>query len=367
MIEATYRSPDGRVVLYLGDCLQVLPTLAADSMDSIVTDPPYGLEFMGKEWDAPWEQDPHVGKRWNEGIAPVEMRDGSKRLPRPSFEKRSNVRCRSCGKWKVSSNPCKCDTPAFPNLRQANMRAFQDWATIWATELLRVAKPGAHLLAFGGTRTFHRLACAIEDAGWEIRDTVMWVYGSGFPKSLDVSKAIDKAARAEREVVGDKLSRPGYHLHGHVGGSDFGAGFGNSTPETRLSAALITAPATDAAREWQGWGTALKPAWEPIIVARKSLEGTVAANVLRWGTGAINVDACRVEGNWSTWRRSDGSIAEGGSMPFAAQEHRRQPENAAGRWPANLILSYPEDQYQLRDDVTSGQLRELAGWMDANA
>ena len=120
-------------------------------------------------------------------------------------------------------------------------------------EALRVAKPGAHLLAFGGTRTYHRLACAIEDAGWEIRDCVMWVYGSGFPKSHDVSKAIDKAAGAEREVIGYSKGMSG-SVHG--GGQSVGI----DDP--------ITAPATDAARQWSGWGTALKPSHEPVIVAR---------------------------------------------------------------------------------------------------
>ena len=159
------------VTLHLGDCLDILPTLADNSIDAIVTDPPYGLSFMGKDWD--------------HGVPGVHF-------------------------WQ---------------------------------EALRVAKPGAHLLAFGGTRTFHRLAVAIEDAGWEIRDTIMWVYGSGFPKSHN------------------------------LGG------------------------------EWQGWGTALKPAWEPVIVARKPLAGTVAANVQEWGTGAINVDGCRIKADSLTGQR----------------------------------------------------------------
>ena len=160
--------------------------------------------------------------------------------------------------------------------------AYDKW--LWA-EVWRVLKPGAHLIAFSGTRTYHRLAVAIEDAGFEIRDQIGWLYGSGFPKSLDVSKAIDKAAGAEREVLGYTANaRPN-----RVG------------KETKLSGAQtiggeITAPATDAARQWQGWGTALKPALEPITVARKPLIGTVAENVLAHGTGGINVDGCRVEG-----------------------------------------------------------------------
>jgi len=187
------------------DCLEGMKQMPDGCVDGIVTDPPYGLKFMGKEWD--------------KGV------------------------------------------PGVP---------------FWL-EALRVAKPGAHLLAFGGTRTFHRLACAIEDAGWEIRDTIMWVYGSGFPKSHDVSKAM-------REVVG-KLAQPATPKHGT---------FNCSFDESR---AVITFPATDAAKHWQGWGTALKPAVELICVARKPLEGTVAENVLKYGTGAMNIDGSRVTAN----------------------------------------------------------------------
>ena len=159
-----------RVDIFCGDCLEVLRTLPDSIVDAVVTDPPYGLEFMGKRWDY--------------------------------------------------------DVPSVD---------------VWA-ECLRVLKPGGHLLAFAGTRTQHRMAVRIEDAGFEIRDMIAWVYGSGFPKSLDVSKAIDKAAGAEREVVGDKLDQPGYHLKGHSGGEAFGHGIASTTPETRLAAALITAP-----------------------------------------------------------------------------------------------------------------------------
>lgn len=199
-----------------GDCLEIMPTMDADSVDAVVTDPPYGLSFMGKDWD--------------HGV------------PGDHF-------------WR---------------------------------EALRVAKPGAHLLAFGGTRTFHRLACAIEDAGWEIRDTIMWVYGSGFPKSLDVSKAIDKAAGAVREVIGKSARCIGPSQAG-------GNGIGTFKETNWQDSNNITAPATESARQWAGWGTALKPAWEPIIVARKPLVGTVAENVQRYGTGAMNIDGCRIK------------------------------------------------------------------------
>lgn len=150
----------------------------------------------------------------------------------------------------------------------------------WA-ECLRVLKPGGHLLSFGGTRTYHRMACAVEDAGFEIRDMIQWLYGSGFPKSHDVSKGIDKAAGAVRESLGKVKGA----------GSSNTESLGEFQPEYDL-----TAPATPAAQVWEGWGTALKPANEPIVLARKPLsEKTVAANVLKWGTGAINIDGCRVE------------------------------------------------------------------------
>jgi len=240
-----------------GNCLEIMTTLDAESVDSIVTDPPYGLSFMGKDWD--------------HGV------------PGEAF-------------WR---------------------------------EALRVAKPGTHLLAFGGTRTYHRLACAIEDAGWEIRDCIMWVYGSGFPKSHDVSKAIDREVGAEREVVGQKAA--GWHASNSVNDDGWQGEYAN---ERKVN---ITAPATDAARQWQGWGTALKPAYEPIIVARKPLVGTVAANVQQYGTGAINVDGCRVG--------TDGGTAKGNPPKDESNGIYGHGINGAcdildigkGRWPANFI------------------------------
>jgi hypothetical protein len=198
-------------------------------------------------------------------------------------------------------------------------------------QCLRVLKPGGHLLAFGGTRTYHRMACAIEDAGFEIRDSIHWTYGSGFPKSLDVSKAIDKAAGATREVVGQRTD---------VATRIYDNGEGARMPDV----IDITAPATDAARQWDGWGTALKPSHEPIVVARKPLVGTVAGNVLAHGTGAINVDACRVGTTVETWPKSR-SYPFGGDATYGSTNAPTEAtgDAPAGRWPANTILTHAPD------------------------
>lgn len=185
---------------------------------------------------------------------------------------------------------------------------------VWA-ECLRVLKPGGHLLAFAGTRTQHRMAVRIEDAGFEIRDMIAWVYGSGFPKSLDVSKAIDKAAGAKREVVGfDPVAAKRTAAVGTAAYGDYKGQTGE-----------VTAPATDAARQWQGWGTALKPALEPITIARKPLIGTVAENVLKWGTGAINIDECRVQNQGGS-----GSIGQEKNDRGARQDELRRVRKADG-------------------------------------
>ena len=265
------------VTLFHGDCLDALRQLPDASVDAVVTDPPYGLSFMGKRWDY--------------------------------------------------------DVPSVE---------------VWA-ECLRVLKPGGHLLAFAGTRTQHRMAVRIEDAGFEIRDMIAWVYGSGFPKSLDVSKAIDKAAGAEREVVG-KSNR---HVSGKPTQRTAGLNGSATFSESVGMGAFITAPATDAARQWQGWGTALKPALEPITVARKPLSGTVAENVLQHGTGALNIDGCRVAtddklGGGAEKAQNAGKIHEGWQRPWMSDPVASEAyaercranvarSEALGRWPANLI------------------------------
>jgi site-specific DNA-methyltransferase (adenine-specific) len=233
---------------------------------------------------------------------------------------------------------------------------------LW-TECLRVLKPGGHLLSFGGTRTYHRVAVAIEDAGFEIRDNMAWLYGSGFPKSLDVSKAIDKAAGAEREVVGlkpDYAKRSAEIKRFKEGEPSFmNQRNRNLAPEfykTVASAgynnpdkgAEITAPSTPEAQQWEGWGTALKPAHEPIIVARKPLIGTVAHNVLTHGTGALNIDGSRIGAKGGTFKASKPEGTSGGIYGGWMNGAVEIGELNKGRWPANIIL----------DEHTAGLLDE---------
>lgn len=352
MTESDRKTPK----LIHADCLDAMRAMEANSIDAIVTDPPYGLEFMGKGWDAPWKH----------GFSAPGYGD-AERLARPSFTSSRNPICLACKKrqrtWEGGPAKCACSSPSWDRKQSDEMQAFQGWCEEWAREALRVAKPGAHLVAFGGTRTYHRLACAIEDAGWEVRDCLSWLYGSGFPKSLDVSKAIDKAAGAERtEVIGKGRAGAAFH-YGNPGEGGFGqtSDKDGGIPSTEWD---VTAPATEAARAWQGWGTALKPAWEPIILARKPLVGTVAANVLAHGTGAINVDACRI-GDFQNMTpsgvdRRNAKLHELGYRPgeYPTGADEKTPNTPPGRWPANVALD--EEAAAMLDGQT-GDLGKSAG------
>ena len=221
--------------------------------------------------------------------------------------------------------------------------------------VLRVLKPGAYLLAFGGARTYHRMACAIEDAGFEIRDSISWIYGLGFPKSLDVAKAIDKATGAEREVIGQRTDGRYANKFSDQAKRAMGGVVHESTKGFVGTMGQITAPATLEAAEWQGWGTALKPADEPIIVARKPLEGTVAANVLKYGTGGLNIDACRVTGVKDTPaspRRADQHATYGDLSNDPGTGKGWDP--TAGRWPANIVLTHSEGCQQIGEGIVEG-------------
>ncbi|HUX15300.1 MAG TPA: DNA methyltransferase, partial [Phycisphaerae bacterium] len=276
-----------------GDCLEVMRGWPDASVDAIVTDPPYALT-PNKKSGTQTTTGGFMGKKWDNGS-----------------------------------------------------RSFS--VEFWA-EALRLLKPGGHLLSFGGTRTYHRMAIAIEDAGFEIRDMIQWLYGSGFPKSLNISKAIDKAAGAQRKVVGrrtDRAATPKLDIRG-------GKLVGDNRPQIDLSA--ITAPATDDAKRWDGWGTALKPACEPVCVARKPLEGTVADNVLIHGTGGLNIEAGRI-GTDDTRRIDERPGAQLGKFGkadiYGSAAGASETGSRSGRWPANVALD--EEAAALLDEQ-SGEL-----------
>uniref|UniRef100_A0A6M3LN06 Putative methyltransferase n=1 Tax=viral metagenome TaxID=1070528 RepID=A0A6M3LN06_9ZZZZ len=262
------------VGLHLGDCLDVMKTFPDNCVDSIVTDPPYGISFMGKHWDY--------------------------------------------------------DVPTVE---------------IWQ-ECLRILKPGGFLLSFAGTRTQHRMAVNIEGAGFEIRDMIAWVYGSGFPKSLNIGKAVDALLGNDREIVGTRNP----HLDGskriNTSAPQFTTLAGNKRKQSKMIDGMI--PVYKGNSQWEGWGTALKPAFEPIVVARKPLqESTVAKNVLKYGTGGINIDGCRV-GAGVDYYEQEGKSSSGKSNIFG-QASRLIPQikNQQGRFPANFIHDGSEEVVSL--------------------
>jgi DNA modification methylase len=275
-----FRKSKKMVSLLLGDCLEKMKEIESNSVDSIITDPPYGISFMGKKWDY--------------DIPSVDV-------------------------WK---------------------------------ECFRVLKPGGHLLSFGGSRTFHRICVNIEDAGFEIRDTIMWLYGSGFPKSHNIGKAIDKKLGNEREVVG---VNPNHRTSDAL----FELGFQGGKSDGVM---------TKGTSEWEGWGTGLKPSHEPIIMARKPFKGTVVSNVLTYGTGALNIDVSRVKTDEDfssikprditklNTKRNDETEEEAiirkKNGNEAVQEALDKLQNI-GRWPANVIHDGSEEVVSLFPNTKS--------------
>lgn len=286
-----------------GDCIEIMRAMPDASVDSIVCDPPYGLEFMGKAWDSFRVDDPGTERFRGDNAGDHGTTSGDSgtvdgaagQVAYGGGKRPSTSRCTGCGKRDAFRNDHDCPNPDHarwatelidPYAAPPTSLAFQNWCRTWGLEALRVLKPGGHVAAFGATRLYHRLAGGLEDAGFEIRDSLAWMYGSGFPKSLN--------------------------LEG----------------------------------EWDGWGTALKPAFEPIVLARKPLAGSVAANVLEHGTGALNIDGCRIgtDGGGtvcSYWPEPcAGHDAAGGAYD---SDHGAPPPgwpevDAAGRWPANVVL-----------------------------
>jgi DNA modification methylase len=294
------------MVVIRGDCVEEMRKMPADSVDAVVCDPPYGLEFMGKEWDSL----------------------GDTRQP---FK----------GEVSGSTGPAS----RMPVRFQGQLKGIEEWHFQWATEAFRVLKPGGFILAFSGTRTYHRLACAVEDAGFEIRDQIDWVYNSGFSKSMNVARSIDKS----EGLLGD---------HGHA--FNYALSAGAKTDESmayqrkhqRLEPDRDWQPKSGQAKKWFGWGTALKPSHEPVVVGRKPLIGTVAENLAKHGTGAININATRVASGPSP----SVQLRESRTTPVARVGNGQQypdqwpdarsletyktphPGEELGRWPPNLLL-----------------------------
>ena len=312
--------------LFVGNNLEILPTLPDNSIDSIVTDPPYGLSdnkyvadtiarWIGGERDFVPDGKGFMGKSWDAFVPPPALWD----------------------------------------------------------ECLRVLKPGGHLLAFFGSRTQDIGALAIRLAGFEIRDSIAWLYGSGFPKSMDISKAIDKAAGAEREKVRVDASEV-RNPKATGGGRDGAEGATRPWIEKALEVGYhekdSEMPATLEAQQWQGWGTALKPALEPIVVARKPLaEGTVANNVLKWGTGGLNIDGSRIGTEGGTQGASEGP--QGQVYGNGLNGERGKPVAGLGRWPANIILSHTDlcnaTGQTLKNKTSAGKRTATFGTQDTQS
>jgi DNA modification methylase len=299
--------------LRLGDCLEVLKTIPDNSIDAVVTDPPYGIGFMNKEWDNPTKHKELIERE----------------------QRRSEERFAE-GKSPAKGGFSKGVQPGLPIGGAKEGKWFQEWCELWAVECLRILKPGGHILSFSAPRTYHRMATAFEDAGFQIRDQLMWVFGSGFPKSHNIGKAIDKIEGNDREVVGEM----------RAGKTALGQNSGWNAHENKTEIDI-----TKGNSDWEGWGTALKPAHEPIVMARKPLsEKSIAENVLKHGTGGINIDGSRIvigEGDKTSAGHRTCNIFEtekisGGNGSPDYETHE------AGRFPANII--FDEEAGQLLDE-----------------
>jgi DNA modification methylase len=344
--------------LIQGDCVEVMAEWPEGSVDAIVCDPPYGLEFMGREWD----------------------RLDGKRLGGPDeLAESDNESGPQTEGWGAHASPyARSATPRYAGKQlgwkgSASM-AMQEWHRRWALEAFRVLKPGGYLIAAGGTRTYHRMAAAVEDAGFEVRDMLIWGHAQGFPKSRDIGRDLDKMAGVERAVVGEQ-AMPGYARQNVEQGAQ--QRFVESFPVRSKE------PATELAARYAGFGTALKPAFEPWVLARKPMQGTVAANVLRHGTGALNIDGTRIpiegaervgggakasSGFVSGYEKGDGWSEStrafrapqsdpakrqgivGTDLGFSKNDAETMHEaqrlsterlESMGRWPANVILTDP--------------------------
>lgn len=305
------------IPIIAGDCFEHLHQMTRDTVDAIVTDPPYGLEFMGKEWDRFRLDDPGTMRNRGEYIGSHgdithqnETLQAAGRVEYGAGKRPMTARCTGCGKRDQYRNPHDCRPSARfvgevidPHAAPPSSVAFGEWTRLWALEAYRALKPGAYLIAFASSRTYHRMAAGLEDAGFDIRDQLQWLYGEGFPKGQNVAKAFDKAA-----------------------GIDIGEGW---------------EPTSDAAVEWEGWNTTLKPGHEPIALARKPLTQSVAANLLEHRVGTLNIDATRIpttddlSGSGApplTFGGQNARPFHDGAIPRGFDQHH------GGRWPANVIV-----------------------------
>ncbi len=344
-LKCYWRSECGRVVVYLGDNRDVLAKMDPDQFHAVVTDPPYGLEFMGREWDAPWKNGGVVETCEDKTDASNPFCDGTQRVRYGNKQVRNGAVIKDPaserGGFQDGSGGNAYSRSKVEYGRDSHL--YQEWFAACAGAVIRTAKPGAHLLCFGGTRMYHRMACAVEDVGWEIRDSIgvphrpgdwgdcpwlmAWCYASGFPKSMDISKQLDEMHGVERTAIGTSTSGLGAGQFTQEAGVSGGYGFKQEYQ--------VTEPATDDAKRWEGWGTALKPAWEPIIVARKPMDGTTAQNVLEHGCGAINVDACRVGDSGGTGSQGEPNCLN--KVYGDGMGGHKIVDIGKGRWPANVV------------------------------
>jgi site-specific DNA-methyltransferase (adenine-specific) len=296
-------------VILQGDCLEVLKTLPDNSVDSIVTDPPAGIEFLGKDWDS-FKQGRLANYAGPPGgnVKPLgEVRGWQASLPKISQS--ANRKCLSCGQYKFSRTPCTCKVPDWEP--DSSVRdTFVAFMRAVFTEALRVLKPGGHAVIWAIPRTSHWTAWAVEAAGFEIRDAVYHIFATGFPKNFNVAKAID------------------------------GMLLGEAAPKDYLGSEI--------AKRWEGWGTALKPAVEVWWLARKPLAQTVAKSVVEFGTGALNIDGCRVGDHQNEtpggFSRINAANAAQGYRPSDYVHEDPMPNpSAPGRWPPNLAITHAAD------------------------
>jgi site-specific DNA-methyltransferase (adenine-specific) len=314
--------------LRLGDCIEVMRTLPDNSVDSVITDPPYGIGFMNKEWD-----DPKKHK---------ELIERETKRAEQRFEE---------GKSPVKGGFSKGVQPGIPIGGVKEGRWFQEWCELWAAECYRVLKPGGYMLSFSAPRTYHRMATAFEEVGFQVRDQISWIFGSGFPKSHNIGKAIDKIQGNEREVVGEM----------RAGQTAMGQGSGWNKHENKTEIDI-----TKGQSDYEGWGSALKPAHEPICMARKPLsEKSIAENVLKWGTGGINIDGSRIpfdmtDKNPATnplyrqeneYKMPEPGQESNGAVNFTSSKNEISKE---GRFPANLIIECICDDSYTKPAPASG-------------